>query len=218
MLSWPSLSDTRRQSAPRLANLRCPLGTCSSSVSVSDTPPCSVPQTCCWVSFVCAVTSRRQLVLRVVDCMLPAARSLTGRPLGEEVGLSGTIQEALAGAFAYDATFLASIRSKWSSVAMVQMRQKHGLLDATEMMQKASDDVKESRRADVAEHGLKHCALPSCGNQEAPVQQYKFCSACRSVWYCSAEHGALHWTEHKPVCRATVAARKAAAEGGAGSA
>ena len=70
----------------------------------------------------------------------------------------------------------------------------------------------------MAEHGLKRCALPSCDKMEASVQQYKFCSACRSVWYCSEEHWALHWAEHKPVCRATAAAQQAADDGGAGAA
>ena len=62
--------------------------------------------------------------------------------------------------------------------------------------------------ADIAAHGLRTCSLPSCDKQEATVKQYKFCSVCGSVWYCSAEHGALHWKEHKPTCRATVAAKE----------
>ena len=129
-----------------------------------------------------------------------------------------TIQQALSGVFPYDAAFVASIRSKWSSEAMVQMRRKRGLLDVTGKVDESFEADKASWRADVAEHGLKECALLSCDKREASVQQYKFCSACRSVWYCSAEHGALHWTEHKPICRATTAAKEAAAEGGAGAA
>ena len=70
----------------------------------------------------------------------------------------------------------------------------------------------------MAEHGLRSCALPSCDKREASVQQFKFCSACRSVWYCSEEHGALYWAEHKPVCRATTAAQQAADDAGAGAA
>ena len=77
------------------------------------------------------------------------------------------------------------------------------------------EDDKARWRTDVAQYGLKHCALPSCDKREASVQQYKFCSACRSVWYCSAEHGALHWKEHKPICRATTAAQQAADDAGA---
>ena len=157
-------------------------------------------------------------VLRVVDCMLPAARSLTAFALGEEIDLACTIQQTLSGAFPYDTTFVASIRSKWTSAAMVQMRRERGLWD---LLEEANQHIKEHTarwRADVAEHGLKHCALPSCDKREASVQQFKCCSACRSVWYCSAEHGALHWAEHKPICRATVAAKEAAEGGGAGAA
>ena len=101
---------------------------------------------------------------------------------------------------------------------MVQMRRERHLLDASEEVEKNMEAGKTRRRADVAQHGLKHCALPSCDKREASVQQYKFCSACRSVWYCSEEHGALHWAEHKPVCRATMAAQQAADDGGAGAA
>ena len=141
-------------------------------------------------------------VLRVVDCMLPAARSLTGFRLGEEIKFADTLQLVLSGALTYDATFLASMRSKWTSALMVQLRRERGLFDAADVAKKTFEEHTARWRADVAEHGLKHCALPSCDKREASVQQYKCCSACRSVWYSSAEHGALHWTEHKPICRA----------------
>ena len=157
-------------------------------------------------------------VLRVVDFMLPAARSLTGYTLGDELRFADAIQQTLSGSFASDATFVASILSKWTSAEMVQMRRERGLLNASEEMDENFQDSTARWRADVAEHGLKHCALPSCDKREASVQQYKFCSACRSVWYCSVEHGALHWAEHKPICRATVAVKEAAAEKGAGAA
>ena len=95
------------------------------------------------------------------------------------------------------------------------MRAERRLADLSAEIQDLSERMNADRRADIAAHGLKTCALPSCDKQETTVQQYKFCFACRSVWYCSAEHGALHWREHKPTCRATVAAREAAAgEGG----
>ena len=78
---------------------------------------------------------------------------------------------------------------------MVQLRRERGLWDVSEEAKKYIKDDTAWWRADVAEHGLKHCALPSCDKWEASVQQYKYCSACRSVWYCSAEHGALHWAD-----------------------
>ena len=58
-----------------------------------------------------------------------------------------------------------------------------------------------AQRADVAEHGLLVCAFPGCDKQEATVREFKVCSACRAVAYCSAEHGGLHWAGgHKHVC------------------
>ena len=157
-------------------------------------------------------------ILRVVECMLPAARSLGDCILNEEYILANTIQQVLSGACTFDATFAAELRAKWTAAAMVQMCRQRGLLDTIEKAQKRQEEAMAKRRADIAEHGLKECALPSCDKREASVQQYKFCSACRSVWYCSAEHGALHWAEHKPICRATAAANEAAAGGGAGAA
>ena len=158
-------------------------------------------------------------VLRVVDCMLPAARSLADIVLAEEENFVASVHTTLSGAVpSYDAAFVASLRTKWTAAAMVQMRRERGLLDAFERMEKWNEDGTTRRRADVAEHGLKHCALPSCDKREASVQQFKFCSACRSVWYCSEEHGALHWAEHKPVCPATTAAQQAADGVGAGAA
>ena len=100
---------------------------------------------------------------------------------------------------------------------MVQMRRKRHSLNALEKVEKVLEDDQTRWRADVEQHGLKHCALPSCDKIEASVQQYKFCSACRSVWYCSAEFGTLHWREHKPICRATIAAQQAT-DAGAGAA
>ena len=95
--------------------------------------------------------------------------------------------------------------------ALMAMRKERRLADVSAEFEAAEAKHDAAYRADIAAHGLKHCALPSCDKQEATVQQYKFCSACCSVWYCSAEHGALHWKEHKPTCRATVAAKEMAA-------
>ena len=100
---------------------------------------------------------------------------------------------------------------------MVQMHRERSLLDASGQIENVVKEGEASWRADVAEHGLKHCALPSCDKREASVQQFKCCSACRSVSYCSEEHGVLHWKEHMPICRATMAAQQAAADAGAGA-
>ena len=108
--------------------------------------------------------------------------------------------------------FIDALRERWMAPALVAMRTERHLDDVLPGVRDACERQDATRLADITAHGLKHCALPSCDKQEVTVQQYKFCSACRSVWYCSAEHGALHWKEHKPACRATVAAKEAAEE------
>ena len=139
-----------------------------------------------------------------------------GFTLGEEVTHASKVQQALSGA--YPTAFIASLRTKWTAAAMVQMRRTRDLLDAPETIQKVIKDNSTRWRADVAQHGLKHCALPSCDKREVCVRQFGSCSRCRSEWYCSAEHGVLHWNEHKPICRATTAAQQAAADAGTGAA
>ena len=163
------------------------------------------------------VNHAQAFVLRVVDSMQPAARSLTDCRLAEEISLTFHLQQALTGHFPeLNAAFVASLHMKWTAASMVQMRRARDLLDASDTIKGALERDKACWRADVAKHGLKECALPSCGKREVSVGQHKRCSACLSMWYCSAEHGALHWKEHKPVCRATTASQHAAAGGSAG--
>ena len=99
---------------------------------------------------------------------------------------------------------------------MVHMRNARGLLDVSEMARNLIEEDKTRWRADVAQHGLKRCARPSCDKREVCVRQFGSCSRCRSEWYCSAEHGALHWKEHKPTCHATTATQQTVADAGAG--
>ena len=40
------------------------------------------------------------------------------------------------------------------------------------------------------------CAMPGCSKAAAHM-----CSACESVYYCSAEHQMSHWPTHKAACR-----------------
>ena len=81
---------------------------------------------------------------------------------------------------------------------------------------KANRQMFEAMRlADIAQHGLHPCGMPACDKHEVIVKQFKYCGDCEAQWYCCAEHQILHWKEHKPTCRATVAAKQAASEGGA---
>ena len=75
---------------------------------------------------------------------------------------------------------------------------------------------------DLAKHGLRWCALPSCAKLMTCVFDFKQCSACKAVVYCSAEHAALHWTAtHKTECASLKAAGtkpRSTADGGEGGA
>ena len=131
---------------------------------------------------VCHNNEAEAFVLRVVDCMLPAARSLGDIILVEEMNFASTIQQILSGAFPqYDVEFVASLRTEWTASAMVQMRRERGFMDASEKFKRNIEADNTRWRADVTEHGLKRCALPSCDKREASVRQFTFCSACRSV-------------------------------------
>ena len=66
---------------------------------------------------------------------------------------------------------------------------------------------KERGDADVARHGLRACALPSCGAAEPHPRFFKCCSRCRAVYYCCAEHQRADWSRHR---RADTCAKAAA--------
>ncbi len=51
--------------------------------------------------------------------------------------------------------------------------------------------------ADVARHGLRSCALPSCGATEEYRKTYKLCGRCRGAAYCCAAHSKEDWKRHK---------------------
>jgi hypothetical protein len=50
---------------------------------------------------------------------------------------------------------------------------------------------------EVARHGLRACAAPECGQQEAAPRTHKLCSRCRTAAYCCAEHQRADWRRHK---------------------
>ena len=173
-------------------------------------------------------TTAQAFILCVVDSMLPAARNLSYQESGvmksirlpEELVFACNVQQTLeqAGKFsAREAAFIASLRTKWTTVSMVQMCRDRDCWILQENARKWPKAIKPG--------GMQ--TLRSMVSWSAPCRRVisakhpwgsKRCSACRSAWYCSEEHGALHWKEHKPICRATAVARHAAAGEGAGAA
>ena len=75
-----------------------------------------------------------------------------------------------------------------------------------------SADFEARQHAEIAKHGLRDCALPSCSKTEKTVKEFVGCSGCRSVVYCCLEHQVLDWRAHKKACREKEAARLAEEE------
>ena len=110
----------------------------------------------------------------------------------------------------YERVFCAAMLRKWQSNAVSSVLRARAVLQtgvATSKQNRAEFEV--LKRADVAKHGLRECALPSCSKTEKTVKEFAGCSGCRSVVYCCVEHQALDWRAHKKACCEKEAARLA---------
>ena len=129
----------------------------------------------------------------------------------------------------FEPAFCAAVLRKWRSEAVSSVLRARGVLQTgIAKSEQSRAEFKALRRIDIAKHGLRDCALPSCSKTEKTVKEFAGCSGCRSVVYCCLEHQALDWRAHKKACREKEAARRAAeeaeegaeegADGGAGAA
>ena len=115
--------------------------------------------------------------------------------------------------FAYDPAFRDAVLRKWRSPAASDVLRSRKMLHTNVAVQEQRvADFNARRRADIEEIGLRECAWPSCDKVERTVREFKQCSGCRSVWYCSPEHQMLDWGEHRKTCGELNAARKKAAK------
>ena len=113
----------------------------------------------------------------------------------------------------YEPAFCAAFLHKWRSNAVSSVLQARGVLQAGIVKEEQSRAEFEARKcADIAKHGLRDCALPSCSKTEKTVKEFAGCSGYRSVVYCCLEHQALDWNVHKKACRGKEAARLAEKE------
>ena len=148
-----------------------------------------------------------QFVIRVLD-YLASIRAVTFPIKGEPLFVH-TVQQLLALPGVMETSFRAALETRWTSpdvVASLHMR-RGGIEQCTDLYNDVQAESDAAQRADIAEHGLLVCALPGCDKQEATVREFKVCSACRAVAYCSAEHGGLHWAwGHKHECNDLKAA------------
>ena len=106
--------------------------------------------------------------------------------------------------------FKAELNRAWNRLALQNaLRRRHVIEDegADSGIKTNNVNISQMCAADRAKHGLRWCALPSCAKQETHVFDFKQCSACKAVVYCSAEHAALHWTKtHSKECASLKAA------------
>ena len=146
-----------------------------------------------------------QFVLRALE-YLASTRAVTVLLVGE-AELVDIVQQLLASS-AMEPSFRAALETRWTSPDMVASLQMRGTAEEnTIRVNNVIEEREAAQRADVAEHGLLVCALPGCDKQEVTVREFKVCSACRAVAYCSAEHGGLHWAGgHKHECKDLKAA------------
>ena len=104
----------------------------------------------------------------------------------------------------FEPSFCAAVLCKWCSSAVA------GVLQAgVAAHQKGVAAFDARQRADIEKIGLRECAWPSCDKVERIVREFKQCSGCRSVWYCSPEHHTLDWAAHKKDCQKLDKARRA---------
>ena len=124
-----------------------------------------------------------------------------------------TIVEELMNPWKYEPAFCAAVLRKWRSNAVSDVLRARGVLQTGIAKAGQSHAEFEARQcADIAKHGLRDCALPSCSKTEKTVKEFAGCTGCRSVVYCCLEHQALDWRVHKKVCREKEAALLAAVE------
>ena len=115
----------------------------------------------------------------------------------------------------YEPTFCAAVLRKWRSSAVADVLRARGSLQAGVVAYQESVAQYEARqRADIEKIGLRECAWPSCDKVERTVREFKQCSGCRSVWYCSPEHHTLDWGSHRKDCQKLDKARRAAMAAG----
>ena len=115
----------------------------------------------------------------------------------------------------YDPSFCAAVLCKWRSSTVADVLRTRGTLQTgVAAYQEGVAEHEARRKADIEKIGLRECAWPSCDKVERTVREFKQCSGCRSVWYCSPEHQMLDWGAHKKVCQKLDKARRAAMAAG----
>ena len=150
-------------------------------------------------------------VLQSLD-FIPRTAGIPANWLSGENRVVAIIEEDMSPR-SFDPTFCAAVLRKWRSDAVSSVLLARGVLQTgVAKFEQDNAEFEARQRADIANHGLRDCALPFCAKTEKTVKEFAGCSGCRSVVYCCLEHQALDWRAHKKACREKEAARLAAEE------
>ena len=156
--------------------------------------------------------SARSFILTALDA-LPRTATMQDRLQSEATLVA--MMETRMGPQNFEPSFCAAVLRKWRSRAVADVLRARGVLlagvAAHEQMNYRFD---ARRRADIEKIGLRECAWPSCDKVERTVREFKQCSGCRPVWYCSPEHHTLDWGPHRKECQKLDKARRAAMAAG----
>jgi hypothetical protein len=116
------------------------------------------------------------------------------------VGLSGMAYDGLAHGGLLETLRLCGM-STAEEAALHQLRQRLSAPAVDAAVTRENDiaraTVLHNAAADVARHGLRRCALPSCGDTEPHPKLFKLCGRCRGAAYCCAAHSVEDWKRHK---------------------
>jgi hypothetical protein len=83
-------------------------------------------------------------------------------------------------------------------IALRQLQQRNDALrQGTVSAAARLASIQERGAEDVAHHGLRRCALPTCGDTEPHPKLFKLCGRCRGAAYCCAGHSKEDWKRHK---------------------
>jgi hypothetical protein len=123
-----------------------------------------------WVPEECVLLRGLQSVKNEIVLVLPGTWA---EALFRKLDASGCVEQAL------DSRFAAGLSKRPAAEAF-------------------TEGVPERKRAaDVAKHGLRCCALPSCGDTEPHPKLFKLCGRCHVAAYCCATHSVEDWKRHK---------------------
>ena len=126
-------------------------------------------------------------VLTALDA-IPRTAAMQRRSSQSEENFVGMMETQIHPQYLEPAFFAAMLR-KWRSSAVVDVLRARGVLQTgVAKHQENTADFEARQRADIEQIGLRECAWPSCDKVERTVREFKQCSGCRSVWYCSPEH------------------------------